>query len=79
MKKSQKTEAQRQAEIKALQAFILECEKRQLYTKPFMKDLREKTLRIINIKLDKGIRHALIKFIAQAVKGSLALHSVVFA
>lgn len=52
---NKKSDAQREVEIKALQAFILECERRKIYIKPILKELTFKTLRMINIRLDKGL------------------------
>lgn len=74
-----KTEEQRDAEVKALQAFLLECERRKVYTKPMLKELKAKALRLVNIKLDSGLQQALGKFIEEGAKGALALNSVVFA
>ena len=44
-----------------------------------MKNLKDKTLKLINIKLSKGLQKALAKFILQVSKGGIALDAVVLA
>ena len=57
----------------------MECERRKIYIKPILKEMTLKTLRMINIKLDKGLQKAMIKFLELGSKGGKAINSVIFA
>ena len=47
-KMAKKTEKQKDAESQALQAFLLECEKKKILTKEILKSLKHKTLSFVN-------------------------------
>mmetsp|Transcript_914 Transcript_914/g.1117 ORF Transcript_914/g.1117 Transcript_914/m.1117 type:complete len:101 (+) Transcript_914:385-687(+) len=64
--------------MKGLQAFLIECQKRKILTKQILKNLKNKTLKFVNSKIDPGLQKALQKFIAQGVQGGIAIDSVVF-
>ena len=57
----------------------MECERHKVVSTRILKMLKDKTLKLINIKLNKGLQKALTKFILQVSKCGIALDAVVFA
>lgn len=54
-----KTEKQKEAESQALQAFLFECEKRNIMTKEILKNLKDKKLMFVNTTVDADLKMAL--------------------
>ena len=78
MKISKKTVRQKEAEGEALQAFIMECEKRNILTKEILKNLSNKKLIFTNATVDANLNQAFSKFIQKGISNGEAFDSVVF-
>ena len=68
------TEKEKKAEAKALQTFLLECEKKKIKTLPILKSLKNKNMKFINEKMDPDLINALSKFIDIGIGGGLVIN-----
>ena len=73
------TEKEKQAEMKGLKAFLVECEKRKILTLPILKSIKNKSLKMVNVKMDANLINALTVFIEQGAGGGLVLNKLILA
>jgi hypothetical protein len=73
------SEQEKQAEAKALQAFLVECEKRKIMTLPILKNIQSKNIKFVNEKMDPKLLEALVKFLAAGIGGGLVINALTLA